>query len=51
MLSFSILVITFLSLYWIIDRIYILFAILTIFLIISIILYKKKNTWDLRGAG
>jgi len=36
---------TFLSLYWIIDRIYILFAIITIFLIISIILYKKTNTW------
>jgi hypothetical protein len=36
---------TFLSLYWIIDKQYILFALIAIFLIISIILYKETNTW------
>ena len=35
----------FLSLYWIIDKNYVLFAIVSIFLIASIILYKETNTW------
>ena len=35
----------FLSLYWIIDNNYLLFAIVSIFLIASIILYKETNTW------
>ena len=35
----------FLSLYWIIDKNYVLFAIVSIFLVASIILYKETNTW------
>lgn len=35
----------FLSLYWIIDKNYPLFAVVSIFLIASIILYKETNTW------
>lgn len=35
----------FLSLYWIIDKNYVLFAIVSIFLAASIILYKETNTW------
>jgi hypothetical protein len=35
----------FLSLYWIIDGNYVLFAIVSVFLIASIILYKETNTW------
>jgi hypothetical protein len=35
----------FLSLYWIIDGNYLLFAIVSAFLIASVILYKETNTW------
>ena len=35
----------FLSLRWIIDKIYITLIFVTIFLVISIILYKETNTW------
>jgi hypothetical protein len=41
----------FLSLYWIVDKQYIFFAFVAIFLIISIILYKETNTWGLCGVG